>query len=179
MTKTCECGCGAPVKPGNRFLHRHNLPNLNGALTSTAWQPGEAPALKHGLRSRRPLPLAQISAEVAEITAALADAAPVRDVDGNLPAADEAAMDRAARALHRSRKASEWADNTGRYDEKGNVNPIARHELDCELGTALAALGMTPESRFKLLGDVAPARRAAATFAEQIADAIDVEGQDA
>lgn len=148
-----------------------------------AWKPGDAPALKHGLRSRRPLPVDQLSAEVAEIVGALADAAPVRDGDGNLPAADEAAIERAARALHRARKASEWADATGRYDEKGNVKPIARHELECEreLGTALDVLGMTPRSRARLGVDIAAAR--SASLAEQIADAdadvIDVEGEDA
>lgn len=148
--------------PDKRARQLANLPNMRGELTATAWKPGEAPALKHGLRSRRPLPVGQLSAEVAEIVGALADAAPVRDRNGSLPAADEVAIEQAARALHRARKATEWADNTGRFDEKGDPKPITRYELECDrdLGRALAALGMTPEARYRMLGDVAPAIQA-------------------
>src|SRR5487761_6268 len=32
--KVCECGCGLPPKPGNRFLHGHNgrRPDPDGAV---------------------------------------------------------------------------------------------------------------------------------------------------
>ena len=161
-----------------------NLPNMRGDLPSTTWKPGDAPALKHGLRSSRPLSIEHVSAEVGEIMTALAASAPVRDGDGNLPIADEAAVEVAARALHRSRRAHAWADDTGRFDERtGDPKPITRYERECDrdLKEALDALGMTPRSRAALGLDVARTVQAASSFAEQIAD-VDgdvIEGQGA
>lgn len=62
---------------------------------------GNARALVHGGRSE--LLLRDVEAEVAELAAALGDAAPVRDPDGGLPAADLIAVEAAARALKRYR----------------------------------------------------------------------------
>lgn len=156
-----------------------NLPNLRGDTTATAWKPGDAPAWKHGLRSTVPLPIEHVSAELGEIMTALAESAPVRDGDGNLPIADHAAVEVAARALHRSRRAHAWGDATGRFDERtGNPKPITRYERECDrdLKEALDALGMTPRSRAALGLDVARTAQAASSFAEQVADVDVIEG---
>lgn len=40
--------------PELRANQLRNLPNLRGEATSATWQPGDAPHLQHGARSRRP-----------------------------------------------------------------------------------------------------------------------------
>jgi hypothetical protein len=62
---------------------------------------GDLRALRHGGHSEALL--RDVSGEVRELLDALADAAPVRDPDGSLPAADAIAVERAARALKRYR----------------------------------------------------------------------------
>ena len=71
-------------------------------------QPGLRPAplgnqrtVTHG--ATRTIPRAELDAEVAEIYRALADSAPVRDERGELPQADQGAVEIAARALKRWR----------------------------------------------------------------------------
>jgi hypothetical protein len=112
--------------------------------------PGNSRALAHGGRSE--LLLRDVTAEVRELLDALADAAPVREPDGSLPAADAIAVERAARALKRYRSVSGWLDLHGRLDDKGEVRSAANLELACEreLGRCLDDLGMTPMSRSKL-----------------------------
>ena len=102
-----------------------------------------------------------VSAEVREVFDALAAAAPVRDFDGGLPAADEAAVEIAALALKRWRSVNAWCELHGRFEEKtGAEKPAARYELDAEraLHKALDVLGMNPTSRMKLGLDVARAQ---------------------
>jgi hypothetical protein len=113
-------------------------------------QPGNTQALRQGGRSE--LLLRDVEAETRELLDALAEAAPVREPDGSLPAADAVAVERAARSLKRYRSVSSWLDLHGRLDEKGEVRPAAELELKCEreLGRALDDLGMTPMARSKL-----------------------------
>jgi hypothetical protein len=95
---------------------------------------------------------------------ALAEAAPVREADGSLPAADAVAIETAARALKRWRSVSAWCDLHGRVDPKTHeVRPAARYELDGEraLERALDNLGMSPIARSKLGLNIA---RAAQSF---------------
>ncbi len=116
--------------------------------------------VKHG--AFRTIPRDQLDAEIEAIYRALADSAPVRDPDGGLPKADEAAVEVAARALRRWREVVAWCDLYGRYVEKtGAVKPAAEHELACEraLTAALATLGLDPTARAKLGLDVARAQR--------------------
>lgn len=114
-------------------------------------EPGNALARRHGARSE--VLLRDVEDEVAELRDALAEAAPVRGPDGSLPAADVVAVERAARALKRWRHVSAWCDLHGRLDDRtGGVKPAADYELraERELGRALDALGMTPDSRFRM-----------------------------
>lgn len=45
---------GLSTDPERRARSLANLPNLRGEQTATTWQPGDAPHLEHGARSRRP-----------------------------------------------------------------------------------------------------------------------------
>lgn len=111
---------------------------------------GNTRAMTHGFRSAALV--ADVAAETLELMAALAEAAPVRDSDGGLPAADTVAIETAARALKRYRAVCAWLDLHGRLDDKGNVKEAARYELAGEraLGRALDVLGMNPQSRVRL-----------------------------
>lgn len=122
---------------------------------------GNTRALRHGGRSE--LLLRDVDAEVRDLLDALADAAPVREADGTLPAADAIAVERAARALKRYRHLAGWLDAHGRLDEKtGDVKPAAELELKAEreLAAALDSLGMTPRSRAALGLDLSRAEQA-------------------
>lgn len=102
---------------------------------------------------RSELLLRDVEHEVAELAAAFGDAAPVRDPDGRLPAADIIAVEVAARCLKRYRHLSAHNDLHGRLDEKtGNLKPAAVYELQAErqLHDALDRLGMNPMARSKL-----------------------------
>ena len=92
---------------------------------------------------------------------AFAEAVPVRDGDGGVPAADVAAIERAARALKRFRHLAQWLDLHGRIEEGGAVKPAAQLELKAEaaLAAALDGLGLTPTSRAKLGLDLARTAR--------------------
>ncbi len=113
-------------------------------------RPGNSRALRHGASSE--LLLRDVTGEVRELLEAMAEAAPVREADGSLPAADAVAVERAARALKRYRSVTGWLDLHGRIDDTGEVRPAAELELKCEreLGRSLDDLGMTPMSRSKL-----------------------------
>ncbi len=118
--------------------------------------PGNSRALSHGAYSAQLL--ADVSAEVQELMAALAAAAPVREVGGELPAADLVAVEVAARALKRYRHIAAWCDTYGRITERtGEVKPAAVLEGQAErsLREAIDSLGMSPVSRARLGLDVA------------------------
>lgn len=126
--------------------HPASLRNLRPART-----PGVEPRLSHGAYSQRLV--AHVESEVGELMDALGDAAPIREADGTVPAADLAAVEAAARALKRWRHVSAWCDAHGRIQERtGRVKPAAELELACEraLHRALDALGMNPASRVAL-----------------------------
>lgn len=116
---------------------------------------GKAARTSHGAYSERLV--ADVNAEVRELLEALSDAAPVRAVDGGLPAHDVIAVERAARLLRRYRAVENYLDLHGLLDEKGNVRPAAElsDQLGASLDRVLAALGMTPAARAKLGVDLA------------------------
>jgi hypothetical protein len=112
---------------------------------------GNTRAMTHGFRSEALVK--DVESEVRELMDALADSAPVRDVDGGLPGADVVAVEAAARALKRWRSVSAWCDLHGRIDEKtGDEKSAANYELRAEsaLQRALDVLGMNPMARSKL-----------------------------
>jgi hypothetical protein len=143
---------------------------------------GNTRAVTHGARAtiRRD----ELDDEVAEIYRALAESAPVRDPDGGLPQADEAAIEIAARALKRWRRIVTWLDLHGRIDEQtGEPKAAAGLELSCErrLHEALDVLGMNPASRQKIGLDVARASQfdLAAHWQHESEDwPIDAEAED-
>lgn len=129
---------------------------------------GNDHALLHGARSE--LLFRDVEGEVRELLDVLAAAAPVRDPDGSLPAADAAAVETAARALKRYRHLAKWCDLHGRLDDRtGEVKPAAEYELRAEraLAAALDALGMTPTSRAKLGLDLIRTAAAGAAVAAE------------
>jgi len=121
---------------------------------------GNARGLRHGGHSE--LLLRDVEAEVRELMDAFGEAVPVRDAGGGVPAADVAAIERAARALKRYRHLAQWLDLHGRIEERtGAVKPAAELELKAEreLAAALDSLGLTPTSRAKLGLDLARTAR--------------------
>jgi P27 family predicted phage terminase small subunit len=140
-------GSDKPVGGGGA-RHPNSLANLRAAPPAPA---GHTRSLIHGGRSE--LLLRDVEREVAELAAAMGDAAPVRDPDGGLPAADVIAVETAARALKRYRRLAAWLDTHGRIKEKtGNVKPAAELEIRAErqLTEALDRLGMNPMARSRL-----------------------------
>jgi hypothetical protein len=138
--------------------------------------PGGAPAPLGNQRSRKHGAFALISRdqlddEMRELYDCLSGVAPLRDADGELPAADEAAVEVAARALRRWREVAHWCDTHSRITPKGDLVPAAAFELACEraLHRALDVLGLTPRSRAKLGLKVAQAAAVAPDLARQIA----------
>jgi hypothetical protein len=146
-----------PTKPvgGGGARNPKSLANLRRPSPAPI---GNRRAVRHGAFAT--IPRDQLDDEIAEIYRALADSAPVRDANGDLPVADEAAVELAARALKRWRHVSLWCDTFGRLDERtGDAKPAATYELQCErrLHEALDVLGLNPTARAKLGLDLARA----------------------
>jgi Phage terminase, small subunit len=143
---------------GGGARHPNSLANLRpGGVTGSGVSApmGNTYSLKHGAAST--LAMTPTDRDLAEIIDAISATAPVRDQDGRLPPADEAAVEIAARALKRYRSVVTCHDLHGRIDDKGNERPSARFELDAErqLMRALDNLGMSPAARARLGVDVA------------------------
>jgi len=146
--------------PAKRAKQLANLPNLRGEPTAGSWRPGASPALEHGLRSRRPGP-AVLDPLAREIEDALAEDLPIKDANGDVPAADRFAVELAAIALLRVRRCSAFLELHGDADERGNLRPAF-----LELGKAvehaarmLDRLGCSPRARAALGVDVGRARQ--------------------
>ena len=188
---SCECGCGAAVREGRRFLRGHNLPNLNGEMPAGAWQPGAAPALRHGLRTRRPSADA-LDPALDAVLADLADVLPAPLLDpgtGEVAAwARETVWSLAVLKLIVVR-CSRYLAQHGHEDERGRLRP----EVDA-LGkaaqryrSALSDEAMTLRSRIRAGLDHAQTVSLAELMAqdhelerrERAGDAIDGEVTDA
>jgi hypothetical protein len=72
-------------------------------------------SLRHGFHSAALVK--DVEAEVREIMEALAEAVPVREPDGSVPAADTVAIEVAAVALKRYRSVRQWCDLHGQLDD--------------------------------------------------------------
>ncbi len=116
-----------------------------------AWQPGATPHLRHGLRSRRPGPLA-LDPIAEEIRQAIAADLPLKDGSGDVPAPDRFMVELAAIALLRVRRCAAFLELHGDSDDRGNLRP----EFD-QFGKAveqaarlLDRLGCSPVARARL-----------------------------
>lgn len=90
--------------------------------------------------------------KVAEVLAALADDAPLRDKDGGLPRADLAALREVAEAMVQLDRCRSYMDGHGFLDRDGRLNGAAEREAQLSrlLWQALADFGLTPAGRAKL-----------------------------
>lgn len=141
--------------PDKRKRQLQNLPNLRGEAPASSFRRGSAPHLRHGLRSRATSPLV-LDPIAREIEDALGDDLPLKDPDGEVPAADRLMVELAAQALLRVRRCAAYLELHGDVDENGTLRP----ELD-GLGRAiehaakmLDRLGCSPRSRAALGVDV-------------------------
>lgn len=129
---------------------------------------GNVRALKHGGAARQAT-LIRAGSWAERILAALEEEAPLRDHAGELPAADRQAVELLASALARLEAVTAWLETRPPVNERGEPWPaeeLARR-LRREVKGLLEALGMTPESRAGLLGDLAPAFDLAQHWARQ------------
>jgi hypothetical protein len=148
--------------PEKRATQLRNL--VPGARTAEV---GNRRAVRHG--GYAAVAAERMEAKVAEVYAALAEDAPLRDVDGGLPAADSAAVRLLAEALCRLEDVSANVRDRGLLDAAGAVRPVVELEakLRREVGDHLDALGMTPRSRARLGLDVARGFDLAAEWARE------------
>ncbi len=125
-------------------------------------QPGAAPApagnqrrLSHGGYAE--VARERVESRVGELLAALAEDAPLRDADGELPAPDTAIVHLLATALCRVEDVERYLTAHGYLADDGSVRPAAdlAGRLRKEAADYLDALGMTPRSRAKLGLDLA------------------------
>lgn len=131
---------------------------------------GNVRAMTHGGTARRAT-LIQAGSWAALIYAELAAEAPLRGVDGELPAHDRQAVELLASALARLQNVEAWLAARPAVDEKGNVWPAedVAHRLRREVAGYLDTLGMTPKSRAALGVDLMQAEDLARTWAQESA----------
>lgn len=125
-------------------------------------RPGAAPAPTGNARAVRHGGYAEVARErvesrVGELLAALAEDAPLRDPNGELPAPDTAIVHLLATTLCRAEDVERYLTAHGYLAEDGSVRPAAdlAGRLRREAADYLDALGMTPRSRAKLGLDLA------------------------
>jgi hypothetical protein len=138
--------------PAARARSMKNLRNGKGA------QKGQQVGLKNGSRAKQPV--GDIAAARQEMKEALADAAPLRDRDGNLPAADRIAVEVVAAALARYRFMQEHLERITPFTNGNRLRYQLVRELrrtEKQLMGELHELGMTPRGRAALGLDVARA----------------------
>lgn len=121
-----------------------------------AWQPGSAPQLRHGLRTRKPPPL--ILQEFTDrIVEALEDAVPMRGPDGEIMPEFKAAVQAVALMALQIERCRAYLAVHDHEDERGRWRP-ENDALDRKLAAYLKALdklGATPTSYARLGFDVA------------------------
>lgn len=132
---------------GGGRRHPNSIRNL---VPPTPAPLGSALRLTHGARSAQLV--ADVSDEVVEVMQAYADVVPVRDADGNAPAADTTAIEIVARSLKRYRHLCNYVALHGELTVKGAPTEAAKYRDAAEraLARALKSLGLDPESRSAL-----------------------------
>lgn len=129
---------------------------------------GNVRALVHGASARKAT-LIQAGSWAALIYAELEVEAPLRAVDGGLPAHDRQAVELLASALARLQSVEAWLSTRPAVNEKGLPWPAedTARRLRREVADYLDSLGMTPRSRGKLGVDVVRARGLAELWAQE------------
>jgi hypothetical protein len=102
---------------------------------------------------------------------AIAADAPLREVDGGLPAEDTIAASMLAKTLCRLEDVERYLALHGIVDGDGSIRPAVEVErrLRADVGDSLDALGMTPRARARLGLDIVRAVSAGDQLAEHIA----------
>jgi hypothetical protein len=161
----------SPRRKPKRAMHPNSLANLRRGGTPPRAPIGNTRALRHGGRAEVSVP--GLDAARRAIYERLSASAPVRDADGELPAADEGTVELAARALARVRSVDAWLAAHGYIDERtGDVKKAAEY-VESASRTAdglLAKLGMNPRDRASLGLDLARGADLATALSEEDAD---------
>lgn len=135
-------------KPAARARSLANLQPGAGAVG----QEGNARAVTHGGYAQ--VARGRLSAKVLEVCDALAEDAPLREVDGSLPRQDAVVVELLAKALCRLQDVEADVTSHGVIQNRktGTLRPAVEREqqLRREVLDYLEALGMTPRSRAKL-----------------------------
>ncbi len=112
----------------------------------------------------------EVEARAEELFHALAEDAPLRDPDGELPSVDTAAVHLLAQTLVRLERVKVYLDTTGLFDQKTGEPRQAILDLEARLRreavSMLDRLGMTPSARARLGLDLARTIDAAQVMSE-------------
>lgn len=164
----------------NRSGNRRGLsPRSRAALVPGGVPPapkGNDRGVRHGAYAR--VAAGRLNAKAAEVFAALAADAPLRDAAGALPAADGALVRLAAEALCRLDSVAEFLARRGIEDDNGELRAGVldiEGRLRREASDHLDALGMSPRSRARLGLDVARAQSFDLAQMWATGDVIDAE----
>jgi hypothetical protein len=147
----------------------------NGSPSAPPFEKGNRAAVKHGAKGR--LDPKKLEVKTQAIVDALSAAAPVRDRDGRLPAADVVTVKLLADALVRLDLLGEWLGQEGLFTEDGDVRPALDLErrLRSQALEVAAELGMTPRSRAALGLDLVRGMSAAEQLSDHISRTYDVD----
>jgi hypothetical protein len=120
---------------------------------------GNGRAISHGAYAQ--VTAERLDAKVRRVLDAVTVDAPVREVDGALPAADGVAVRQLAETLCRLDDIGDYLHRRGWEDESGKPRPVLEYEgrLRSHVLDLLRELGMTPASRAKLGLDLARTHR--------------------
>ena len=165
----------------NRSGNRRGLsPRSRAQLVPGGVRPapaGNQRRVTHGAY-RQLLDSADLDAAERRVFAALAEDAPVRGADGNLPAADAAAVRLLADVLVRLDGVRDFIRRRGIEDADGNLRETVldlERRLRLEAADHSAALGMTPRARAALGLDLARATSFDLAAHWSAGDVIDAE----
>lgn len=164
-------------RPASSYVSKDAERRRNQLANLQAPNPGPGRPALHGGYAK--IASARLDAKVADVFAALAEDAPLRDRDGGLPAADSAAVLELAETLCRLEVVRAHIRDFGVFDQAtGAVRPAVELEntLGRRLGDQLDALGMTPRSRSRLGLDVARTGAAVMDLAQHWAQEDDRAG---
>jgi len=124
---------------------------LNNLRTGPAAPPGNSLSRTHGGYSA--VGPARLAEKVRELHKAMGADLPLRGPDGGVPAADEARLSLAARAMSRLEDVERYHDEFG-WRDAGTGDPRPSIELErrlrAEVADHLDAMGCSPTSRAKL-----------------------------
>jgi hypothetical protein len=132
--------------------------------------PGNRLAVKHAAHAQPPAEL--VNEQVQRIYDVLAESAPLRDGNGDLPAADATAVLMLARTLVRLHSVGQWLDAHGPVDRRGKPRSALRAEskLSNQAMAYMRELGLTPRSRAQIGASLVAAVDVAAALSEPDAE---------